>query len=104
MTKDAFKAQLPRLRDQLLRQARRHVAADVAEDLVQETLYQTCRRLDLIEGDAWPWASTVLRRLIGHMWRDARPQDPLVDDRAGTAVEIPVAATDRKSTSLNSSH
>src|SRR3546814_1577105 len=92
MTKDAFTAQLPRLRDQLLRQARRHVASDLAEDLVQETLYQTCRRLDVIEGDAGPWAMTVLRRLIGHLWRDARPQESLIDARAGAAVEIPVAA------------
>lgn len=88
--------ELPELRRRLLLTARGRVGPALAEDLVQDVLTALVEQVERIDRPRLlRYAYGILRFQLIHSLRrvQARPEDPLVNERTGEVLEIPVPAT-----------
>lgn len=67
--------------------------ADLAHDLLQETLLKVWRACTSFRGDAelYPWLLVILRRSAIDLLRRRRPEEPLEDDTGQVRAEVETA-------------
>lgn len=89
---DSFEALYRATAPRVYAYARRHVGADLAEDVVAETFAVAWRRRDRVPDDALPWLLVTARNLISNHRRTAARADRLWFDAVRELWHRPVAA------------